>query len=118
MKSAFLALALALCLGVRTFGDEPSHIKFGGGDGSSQEKAIIITGAKDDYESTHSEYVYVADHFPKSQRPNKQWLLHGDKRYFDKLEFVAADGSTHFIFFDITESFEALAKEFDKKPSK
>src|SRR6185503_8442521 len=62
-----------------------TSIRFEGGDGSSQEKAIVILGAKGESDGVAAEYKYLELVYgPKGSawRPRKQALLSGKGRHF------------------------------------
>jgi hypothetical protein len=84
-----------------------SAITFGGGDGSSIEKAILIHGAHGEVDGTASEYLYIALLYGpqgKSWTTKQQALLNDKGRNFDELDIVH-DGKAESFFFDITEYF-------------
>jgi hypothetical protein len=84
-----------------------SGITYGGGDGSSVVKAILIHGARGEMDGTASEYQYIALLYgPQGQHwTTKQQALLNDKgRNFDELDIVH-DGKAESFFFDISEYF-------------
>ena len=110
----FGAAALALSsIDVRADAPAAGKITYAGGDGSTEAKAVLIQGADSDSAATHSEYVYLAEHFPK-YKMIMQSLLNDNKKYYDRLDFADADGKKHSIYFDITASFLALDKSLQK----
>ena len=75
-------------------------------DGSSFQKAIII------HENTEptgiaAEYRWLERHYPGYKRTNQSLLFENGKPY-DLLEFKAADGSAHAIYFDISNFYGKL----------
>ena len=105
MKIAYAGLALIFCLSaVLARAEDKGAVTYGGGNGSSFKTAIAILGAKDETEGTKAEYSYLAKHFP-NYKLTQQALLHDDKKDYDLLEFTAANGSNHTLYFDITDFF-------------
>ena len=93
-------------------GDRPSSlpgtkIRFTGGDGSTQEQAIIILGAKGEREGVDAEYRYLEILYGPQGRTwkmVKQSLLAHNKRHFDAVE-IDLGGRTQTFYFDITDYF-------------
>lgn len=79
------------------------HIRFLGGDGSSLEQAILIAGARGEYDGVQSEYDWLATHRP-GWRPVYQYLLEKRPRLYDMLE-ISKGGQTAQVYFDITDYF-------------
>jgi predicted RNA-binding protein associated with RNAse of E/G family len=76
-------------------------VTYQGGDGSTEAKAILIVGAKDDFSATHAEYVYLGRHFPNYHLDSQALMSAGNKSY-DMLAFDDARGAPHHLYFDIT----------------
>lgn len=77
-------------------------VKISGGDGSSIEKAIIISDC-DDIEGVDQEYLLIRNIFGEFKMI-QQSLLNVKKKVYDKLE-IEADGKRVEVFFDITDFF-------------
>jgi hypothetical protein len=78
-------------------------IAFQGGDGLSQESAVVIEGAQDESEGISAEDLWTARHHP-GWRKSAQALLSSGERAFDRIDYEAQDGH-HMIWFDITGFF-------------
>ena len=72
-------------------------------DGSSYEKAIIIE-ATTDFQGVKDEYAWLRKNYPGS-KTTKQALTMHDKKSFDVLSVVTADGKAIEVYFDISKSF-------------
>lgn len=77
-------------------------MKISGGDGTSIEKAIIISECNNS-EGIHQEYVEVRKRFG-NYKLIQQSLLNVDNRMYDKLE-LEIEGEQIEVFFDITDFF-------------
>ena len=81
---------------------------FGGGDGSSVEEAITISGISDNVQGVGAEYAYLEQLLgPRGSRWNvkQQRLMAREDRYYDVLTVLLPDGMQRELFFDITEFF-------------
>ena len=78
-------------------------VSYGGGDGSSFAKAIVIVGANEDT-GPRAEYSYLGRRYP-GYRWGEQSLIRQKKRVYDKLDFTTASGEKKTIYFDITDFF-------------
>ena len=81
-------------------------VHFAGGDGSSQEKAVIVLGANES-SGVQAEYLWLAAHFPGYQR-GQQGLIQGQGqggKSYDVLDFTTAYGTKRTVYFDITDYF-------------
>ena len=83
---------------------EKTEVTYAGGDGSTQEKAVIIKGAKDSTIGIRAEYDWVAKKYPGYQRKG-QSLHKVDGKSYDVLEIVTKDGKEVEVYFDITDFF-------------
>jgi hypothetical protein len=79
-------------------------IQYSSNDGTSFEKAIVITGAPNDSAGIQAEYQYIRSHFPGATIGYQRLVTQGT-RVFDLLEFLTADHQKRMIFFDITDFF-------------
>jgi len=86
-----------------------SAIRFTGGDGSSQQAAIKVVGAKGESDGVAAEYRYLD--LVYGPRDRGAWqslgqsLLEDHGRQLDALEIKRADGRTETVYFDITDYF-------------
>jgi hypothetical protein len=85
----------------------PVGVSYGGGDGSSFATAIVINGAKNEFEGVGAEHVYVAKSHPDWTEQDSA-LLGKEGRLFDLNSYRAADGSEHKLIFDVTTFFGKL----------
>ena len=79
-------------------------IKFGGGDGSSFESAVLIQGAKDEKEGIAAEHQYLSSHFG-SWSLRRQSLVSQKARLYDVMDITEKNGTERSVLFDITEFF-------------
>lgn len=83
-------------------------ISYKGGNGKSQEEAILIDGAKDEIEGVNAEYDWLEEKFG---RQNEKWelidqlLIEEDDRQYDLLKIRLRNGDINEFWFDITEFF-------------
>lgn len=82
-------------------------ITFSGGDGSTIEAAIVITGAKGSIEGIVAEALWVAKRHP-DWRKDSQALLNNSGKVYDRIGYVTAAGERKTLFFDITDFFGKL----------
>ena len=80
------------------------HLVFEGGDGSSIEQAVIVKGAKNEFEGVEAEAKWIRKVHPGWQK-GAQALLSEKKRYYDRIEYATPAGKTETIFFDISDFF-------------
>jgi hypothetical protein len=78
-------------------------IQFKGGDGASQQTAVVIAGASGEEEGVAAEYMWLNKHFDAWRREAQAHIQTGG-RHFDKLDVTMKDGS-HAFWFDITAFF-------------
>ena len=77
-------------------------VKVSGGDGSSREKAIIISDC-DNTEGVQQEYVEISRRFENYKMIRQSLIGEGGKHY-DVL-LINIDGQEKEIYFDITDFF-------------
>ena len=80
-------------------------ITFSSGDGSSVERAVLITGGTNSSSGIRSEYSWLAQRYPGYKRRNQSQITVGLRTY-DRLEIETADGQSIVLYFDITVSGE------------
>jgi hypothetical protein len=97
MKFACIILAVVL-VGCRT-----ASLNYSGGDGLSQEHAVIIKGAKDEIAGVEAERVWMEQRYPGFIK-GQQSLLTSSGRQFDEIEITTHEGHKT-IYFDITDFF-------------
>ena len=81
-----------------------------GGDGSSEENAIVIRNAKNEKDGVNAEYELVAKYYgieDKDWRLVVQTFIQHDitGKCYDILNIVNRDGQRYAIWFDITNFF-------------
>jgi hypothetical protein len=106
-----LVFALATA---RLHADRWGNVVFSDNKGASLQDAVVITGAKDDFESTKAEYVYLGHHFPHFKL-GMQSVLSDKGHDYDLLEFADASGANHKMYFDITEGMGKLDAELKQQ---
>jgi hypothetical protein len=81
----------------------PSHVTYGGGDGTSCAQAVVIKGASD-FEGVGAEYAWIRSHYPGAEMLG-QALIKCGEHPADRLTIQTKDGAQKELFFDISESF-------------
>jgi len=84
-------------------------IQFKGDDGSTKDQAIIILGAKSDFEGVDAEYRYLDKNYPDWEFDEQTLFFEKDMQY-DLMAIELPDGSKKDIWFDISDFY---AKEDD-----
>ena len=72
-------------------------------DGSSFEKAIIIT-EKNESAGVHAEYEWIKNHYPGYKR-GMQALSHFKQRPYDIISITTSEGKEIDIYFDISKFY-------------
>jgi hypothetical protein len=83
-------------------GPAPSKpVTYGGGDGSSIEKAIIVH-ASDGLDETLGVYAYMRQRFGYmwTYRSMERYVIPTNDRIIDEYEFVTRDGKKHALYFE------------------
>ena len=83
---------------------EKAEAAFSGGDGLSIKRAVVITEATGEKAGVRAEYVWLHEQYP-GYRLQVQRLRNEEKKVYDEMDIVTADGKSHTIFFDITSFF-------------
>jgi len=78
-------------------------VSVGGGDGTSFEKAIVISDCND-LEGIDQEYLELHYMFGKFELLS-QSVIHRNRKVFDKLE-ILAENKHYCVYFDITAFFD------------
>jgi len=79
-------------------------ISYGGGDGTSMERAIVILGARNSAVGIRAEYNWLQAKYPGYKRKSQALLSNSGKSY-DLLEVELPDGRVAKFYFDITAFF-------------
>jgi hypothetical protein len=82
----------------------PPGITYAGGDGSSCEQAVVISGAKGERAGIAAEYSWIRVHFPGYHRTEQDLTQCGDKPA-DLLHLEDGAGRKASVFFDISGFF-------------
>ena len=85
-----------------TPGARPEYDIYRGGDGSSQEKAVVIKGMANEQAGVAAEYRWIQERFPGYSRKRQSLQTSGGKAY-DVIEFRSSDGQIHTVYFDVTD---------------
>ncbi len=85
--------AYGACTRLRTDEDAPKHprVSFDGGDGSSKDKAVVISGVQDETDRAIAQDIWAALKHPGWKRTG-QTEVQADGRAFDVVDFTAPDG--------------------------
>jgi hypothetical protein len=79
---------------------------YAGGNGLSREAAVIITSAGD-ATGVHSEYAWIARHYPGSKSLGQALTKSDDQgRYFDRISIRTVAGEELDLWFDVTGMFK------------
>ena len=106
-------LAASYCMAMPTTNSptasSPKAVKIGklvfeGGDGATQETAVVIKGAKNEQEGVDAERKWVNKVHP-GWKKGAQALMNAEGKYYDRIEYTTPSGETQTIYFDITEFF-------------
>lgn len=88
-------------------------IKFEGGDGSSMEKAVIITGAKDTAKGIRAENDYLGRKFRRHEKVS-QLLMEENGKHYDVITLRDPKGKEIKVFFDITDFYGKFSDDMFK----
>jgi hypothetical protein len=102
MKAFFTILLVVLLVGCEAL--KTGGVTFSGGDGSSFEQAVIISGASGESSGIRAEHVWLREHYPGCKL-TFQSLRGASGRAYDKMDIVTIDGQPQSIYFDITSFF-------------
>lgn len=73
------------------------------GEGSSYDKAVVIT-SKNETEGINAEYAWLKEHYP-GYKTEMQSLNYQNKKPYDILNIITADGTKKSVYFDISGFF-------------
>jgi len=79
-------------------------IEYKGGDGTSQEQAIKIVGAKNEREGVDAEYSLI-ERIMEEYTVLLQEVLCEEYKSYDRLVLQDVNGNEYEIWFDITEFY-------------
>ncbi|MBB3186912.1 hypothetical protein [Microbacter margulisiae] len=107
----FVALLIASCSTTKRFSNATAPAQTvlannAGRDGSSYQKAIIIH-ASSESTGVPAEYQWLKNHYPGYQTKMQTLVFHQKKPY-DIIEIVTAEGQDKNIYFDISNYFGKL----------
>jgi hypothetical protein len=80
------------------------HVQFGGGDGRSCDRAIVIAGARHESEGVRAERWWVYTKNPGAKIAS-QSVAEKDGKALETITILGSDGSSQAICFDITSFF-------------
>lgn len=116
-----MCIFLSVCvLAEETIFSQGSYSFSSDRDGSSIEEAVIIKYTGDYPESIGQEYIYLAKYLGsegKDWRLKQQQLIEKDNKFYDVLTVeISSTGEIKRFYFDITEPFGELQKQFSPPP--
>ena len=79
-------------------------IQYKGGDGSAKNKAIIVLGAKSEFEGVDAEHNYIERKFGYFELESTI-LIEDNKKRFDIIKFNSVLGVQKELWFDITDYY-------------
>jgi hypothetical protein len=105
MQNRLYAVTLALWLvGCQA---APSRVGppplFSGGDGSTAESAIVVH-VNNEVDGIRAEHTWIHDHIPGGTLQGQELIVGGGRTY-DRMQVIAADGTSHKLYFDISQYF-------------
>jgi hypothetical protein len=101
IRNTFLGLVTGVFL---SFGGAAlADITYEGGDGTTVETAVIITGAEGSPDGVQSEYVWIEKNHPGAEVLGQALVQNGDK-FYDVIT-IRKGGKDTEIYFDITGFF-------------
>jgi hypothetical protein len=83
---------------------EKAQAKFSGGDGSSIEKAVVIT-ASSETTGYRAAYIWLHEHFPGSRLQREGFAYDDAGTYYTEITIVTADGKSRTVCFETTSFF-------------
>jgi hypothetical protein len=101
-----LAVSLAgltvLAAGCQTAAWSSRPIVYSGGDGSSRERAVVISEVACREAGVLAENLWLEQRYPGCRGATRSAVNGADKQY-DVVEFATAGGETRKVYFDTTE---------------
>jgi hypothetical protein len=103
--------ACALCADQPATGpvNSPSYLDtfwYGGGDGLSKKKAVIVKSASA-YSGIESEYAWIASRYPGAKRLSQALTASdGDGKRYDIITVRTSDGIKLVLWFDISAMYQ------------
>jgi hypothetical protein len=79
-------------------------LSYKGGDGSNQEKAIIILGANNELEGVDAEYNYIERKSGFFDIETQLFIDEGSRK-FDCLKIIGVNGNKREFWFDVTKFY-------------
>jgi hypothetical protein len=100
--ASFASLA-TLLVGCSTYQTQPL-LAFTGGDGTSCQQAVVISGASYHETGFVAERVWLGQRYPGSHETAKSTMVSGN-RHYDLYELKTSDGQSKKVYFDSTDFF-------------
>ena len=79
-------------------------IKYKGGNGASEQEAVIVLDASNEIEGVDAEYDYLEDKYDQYELISQEFIDKGDKQY-DVLIIQMLDGTRKVVWFDISSFY-------------
>jgi hypothetical protein len=103
MKSLIIAgFAALLVVGCQAPGPKSQALAYSGGDGSSQEQAVVIRDAACCEAGKLAERMWMGRKYP-DYREAKQIAMNLAERHYDVFKLANSDGQTKWVYFDTTD---------------
>lgn len=113
MSSRACLIALAAILGACHAGPAAQEhapasagIRYSGGDGTTLERAVIISGANE-MTGIDAEYAWLHEHVPGGKVTRQELITQGQRAY-DKLDVSLPQGGDKSFYFDISGGYGKL----------
>ena len=108
MRFAAIALATLLLTACQTAPENSQSssatgIHYSGGDGTTPDSAVVITGARGSSDGVPAEYAWVESNLPGAKVESTA-LVRG-ARIYDVFEVTLATGEKRNVYFDISSFF-------------
>lgn len=103
MKKVTLFIIPVLLLIISTCANKKTLVNSSANDGSSFDKAMVITETSEK-QGVDAEYVWIAKTYPGA-KTSSQSLTYHDKKPYDILHIITADGKAMAVYFDISNFY-------------
>lgn len=110
MKNTLLAFLFIFSINMalaQSIQHHANSISYSGGDGVSIKTAIIINGAKSEWDGVKAESEWIRANLPGYKKIS-QGLLHKSNHAYDLIEVQLPNGIKQEVYFDITSFFGKL----------
>jgi hypothetical protein len=110
MKNLLLVFSFLFVINIAFAGSaqhQTTAISYSGGDGTSVKTAIIINGAKNEWDGVKAENKWLSVKLPGYEKIS-QSLFHKSNHAYDRIEVKLPNGIKRDVYFDITGFYGKL----------